>query len=76
MVAGASLLFGACGDYLDITPKGATTFSNLTDLDKKPNAPQCFPILFDDPIAAVCYRPSHGVRSNIQAQEVFSLFHC
>lgn len=33
MVAGASLLFGACGDYLDITPKGATTFSNLTDLE-------------------------------------------
>lgn len=33
MVAGASLLFGACGDYLDITPKGATTLSNLTDLE-------------------------------------------
>ena len=33
MVAGASLLFGACGDYLDITPKGATTLNNITDLE-------------------------------------------
>ena len=33
LATGLCLMFGACGDYLDIVPKGMTTLNNIADLE-------------------------------------------